>query len=191
MTDFYLNPDLIEALLDRLTTLRIVEARQLAQAGVDVLRLGDDVAGQTGMLMSLDTWRRWLKPRLARVIQAARAVKPNIHIFYHSDGDCWPVIPELIEIGVTVLNPIQPECMDPAQLKAEFGDQLAFWGTIGTQTTMPFGTPEDVRAAVKERIETVGRSGGLLIAPTHVLEPEVPWQNVVAFIEAVEEYGAY
>ena len=97
----------------------------------------------------------------------------------------------MIEIGVTVLNPVQPECMDPVQLKTEYGDRLAFWGTIGTQTTMPFGTPEQVRAVVAERIETVGKGGGLLLAPTHVLEPEVPWRNVIAFVQAVEELGAY
>jgi len=146
---------------------------------------------QNKMLMSPATWRRWLKPRLAQVVEAAKSVKPEIHIFYHSDGDCRAIIPDLIEIGVTVLNPVQPECMDPVQLKAEFGDRLAFWGTVGTQTTMPFETPEQVRAVVKERIETVGKGGGLLIAPTHILEPDVPWQNVLAFVEAVEEFGAY
>jgi uroporphyrinogen decarboxylase len=92
---------------------------------------------------------------------------------------------------VTVLNPVQPECMDPAGLKREFGDRLAFWGTIGTQSTMPHGTPQEIRAVVKERIETVGRGGGLLISPTHTLEPDVPWQNVIAFVEAVEEFGRY
>jgi uroporphyrinogen decarboxylase len=191
LADLALNPDIVETLFERLTEIRIIEARQLAEAGVDVLRLGDDVAGQTGMLMSPAMWRRWLKPRLARIIAAAKAVKPDIHIFYHSDGDCRAIIPELIEIGVTVLNPIQPECMDPAQLKIEYGDRLAFWGAIGTQSTMPFATPEEVRAVVKERIETVGKGGGFLIAPSHVLEPEVPWENVIAFIEAVQEFGVY
>ena len=191
LADLYLNPDLVAALFDRLTALRVIEATQLAEAGVDVLRLGDDVASQTGMLMGPATWRRWLKPRLSRVIAAAKAVKPDLHIFYHSDGDCSAIIPELIEIGVTVLNPVQPECMDPAQLKLEYGDRLAFWGTVGTQSTMPFGTPQDVRAVVKERIETVGAGGGLLISPTHTLEPEVPWENVLAFIEAVREFGGY
>ena len=109
----------------------------------------------------------------------------------HSDGVIDPIIPELIEIGVDILNPVQPECMDPVQLKREYGNELAFWGTIGTQTTMPFGTPEEVKAVVKERIETVGQGGGLLLAPTHVIEPDVPWENVVAFFEAVEEYGRY
>jgi len=87
-----------------------------------------------------------------------------------------------------VLNPVQPECMDPAKLKREYGQDLAFWGTIGTQTTMPFGTPAEVRATVKKRIETVGPEG-LLLAPTHVLEPDVPWENIVAFVDAAEEFG--
>jgi uroporphyrinogen decarboxylase len=191
LTDLYLNPELVATLFDRLTDLRVIEAAQLAEAGVDVLRLGDDVATQTGMLMSPATWRRWLKPRLARVIAAAQAVKPDLHIFYHSDGDCRAIIPELIEIGVTVLNPVQPECMDPAQLKGEYGERLAFWGTVGTQTTMPFGTPREVRDLVKQRIETVGAGGGLLISPTHTLEPDVPWENVLAFVEAVQKFGNY
>jgi uroporphyrinogen decarboxylase len=163
----------------------------MAEAGVDVLRLGDDVACQTGMLIGPALWRRWFKPRMARIIEAARAVKPDIHIFYHTDGDCRAIVPELIEIGVSVLNPVQPECMDPAALKAEFGDRLAFWGTVGTQSTMPHGTPAEVRAVVRERIATVGKGGGLLISPTHTLEPDVPWENVVAFVKAVDEFGAF
>ena len=191
LADLALNPDIVETLFDRMTDLRVIQARQMAEAGVDVLRLGDDVSGQIGMLMSPAMWRRWFKPRLAKIITTAKAIKPDIHIFYHSDGDCQAIIPELVEIGVTVLNPIQPECMDPAQIKIEFGDRLAFWGAIGTQSTMPFGTPEKVRAVVKERIETVGKGGGFLIAPSHILEPEVPWENVIAFIEAVQEFGEY
>jgi len=86
---------------------------------------------------------------------------------------------------------VQPECVDPAEFKNLFGDRLAFWGTIGIQHTLPFGTPEEVRQEVKTRIETVGAGGGLLIGPSHVIEPEVPWENVLAFVEAVKEYGAY
>ena len=142
-------------------------------------------------MMSPATWREWLKPRWRKVIKAAKDVNPAVLAFYHSDGDVRPVIEDLIEIGFDILNPVQPECMDPAALKRAYGDRLAFWGTIGTQTTMPFGTPDEVRATVKERIETVGVGGGLLIAPTHVLEPEVPWENIVALFEAVDEYGRY
>jgi len=191
LIDFTVNPDLAAALLDHLTASGVGSAVRLAQSGIDILLTGDDVGTQRGMMMSPSLWRRWLKPRLADIIAAAREIKPDLLVFYHSDGNIEPIIPELIEIGVDILNPVQPECMDPARLKREYGSDLAFWGTIGTQTTMPFGTPEEVRATVRERIETVGRGGGLLLAPTHVIEPDVPWENVVAFFEAVEEYGRY
>jgi uroporphyrinogen decarboxylase len=191
LEDLALRPELAEALLDKVAEMSAFMAERYAQAGVDFIFTGDDVGTERGMLMSPAMWRRFLKPRLAKVIAAARRVNPGIHFFYHSDGNCEPIIPELIEIGVTALNPVQPECMDPAKLKRQFGDRLAFWGTVGTQTTMPFGTPDEVRAVVRERFETVGKGGGLVIAPTQVLEPDVPWENIVAFFEAVEEcrYG--
>jgi uroporphyrinogen decarboxylase len=189
--DMIFQPDMAEPLLDRITALRVFQAETFARANVDILGLGDDISTQRGMLMSPAMWRQWFKSRLARVIEAARAIKPNVLIHYHTDGDCRAVIPELIEIGVDILNPIQPECMDPAAIKAQYGDRLAFSGTIGTQTTMPQSTPAEVKAAVKDRIVTVGQGGGLLLAPTHVLEPDVPWENVLAFIEAAEEYGRY
>jgi uroporphyrinogen decarboxylase len=101
------------------------------------------------------------------------------------------IIPDLIEIGVDILNPVQPECMDPGRIKGQYGDRLSFWGTIGTQTTLPFGTPGDVEDAVKRNIATVGVGGGLLLAPTHMIEPEVPWENIEALIAAVKKYGSY
>lgn len=189
--DWAMNPEFARRLLDRVTDIRCVMARILAESDVDILMLGDDVASQTGMLMSIATWREWLKGRLARIIRAAQEVKPDILVFYHCDGNHEAIIPDLIEIGVNILNPAQPECMDPTRLKAKYGDQLAFWGTMGIQSIMPFGTPDDVWREVKERIETVGRGGGLLIGPTHMLLPDVPWENILAFFEAVEEYGIY
>lgn len=137
------------------------------------------------------TWRKWLKPRFERIITRARKINPRVFVWYHSDGFIEPIIPDLIEIGVDVLNPVQPESMDPVKLKKEFGDNLAFWGTIGIQTNLPFGTPEEVRKVVKERIETVGKGGGLVIGPAHAIEPEVPLENIAAFVEAAKEYGKY
>jgi hypothetical protein len=124
-------------------------------------------------------------------LEALRAVNPDVLAFYHSDGVIYDIIPELIEIGVDVLNPIQPECVDPVLLKQQYGDKLSFWGTIGTQTTMPFGTPEEVRETVRHMIETVGKGGGLVIAPTHLLEPEVPWENIEALVKAVRDFGTF
>lgn len=146
------------------------------------------MGSQKGMIMNPEVFRKFLKPRLSKVIKSARRVKPKIHVFYHSDGKIDPIIPDLIEIGVTVLNPVQPGCMDPVELKRKYGEYLAFWGTVSTQTTMPFASPEEVKRVVRERIETVGKGGGLVIAPDQSLESDVPWENIVAFFEVVEEY---
>jgi len=178
-------------LLDRITDIVTGSARFLARADLDLLILGDDIAMQTGMMMSLDFWRLHFKPRLKRIISAAKEIKPEILVFYHSDGNVWDAIPGLIDAGVDVLNPVQPECMDPAEVKASFGDSLSFFGTVSVQETMPKGTPEDVKNEVKLRMETIGRGGGLLLAPSHVLQPDTPWENILAFFEAIEEFGYY
>ncbi len=190
-TDFRFRPELATYLLDRITEARYSMARFFAEQDVDVLILGDDVSMQTGMMMSPATWRKWFKGRMARIIAEARAIKPGLPVFYHSDGNPEAIIPDLIEIGVTIINPVQPECIDPIKVKKMFGDRLALWGCIGTQTTMPFGTPDDVRREVKKLVEQVGYDGGLVLGPTHSLEPDVPWENILALYEAIEEYGTY
>lgn len=171
---------------ERTSAFQRFAAEQFAQAGVDIVITGDDVAGQQGMLMKLETWREFLKPRLAATVRAVKQVRPETFVFYHSDGNVEAVIPELIEIGVDILNPVQPECMDPAAIKRKFGDRLSFWGTVSVQQTMPFGTPDQVRAEVGSRIRDVARGGGLILAPAHVLGPETPWENIVAFFDAAD-----
>jgi uroporphyrinogen decarboxylase len=191
MMDFIEHPDQAAYVLDRVTENALIMAKRFAEAGCDSLLCGDDIGMQHKLMFSPALWREWFKPRWASVWKAAKEIKPDIQIWYHSDGNIVDVIPELIEIGLDILNPVQPECMDPAWLKAEYGDRLAFWGCVGTQTTFPFGTPDDVRQAVKGLIETVGKGGGLYLAPTHVLEPDVPWENIAAYFEAVHDYGTY
>ena len=124
--------------------------------------------------------------RWEQVFSAARAIKPDIHIHYHSDGNITAIISELKEAGVTILNPVQPECLDPAEVRRNYPD-LNLHGTVGTQSTMPWGTPEEVRRVVKERIVTCGANGRLILGPTHVLEPEVPIENIEAYVEAARE----
>jgi len=191
LVDFMINPDIADLMLDEVTSRIAFMAERFAEASVDILHLADDLGTQLAPIISLDVFRRFIKQRLAKVIKSAKDVKPDILVFFHSDGHIQEFIPDLIEIGVDILNPVQPECMNPAEIKRKYGDKLAFWGTIGTQTTMPFGTPDDVRQVVKERMETVGKDGGLLIAPTHLIEPEVPWENIMALVDAVEEFGYY
>jgi len=181
----YAEPEVAEALLERMTVFKEEIAVKWASAGVDIVVYGDDVGTQRGLMMSGDMWRSFLKPRLARVIKAAKNVNPDVVIFYHADGNILEIIPDLIEVGVEILNPIQPECMDPVEVAEKYGDRLSFWGTIGTQTTFPKGTPEDVVKNCEDMLGTVGKNGGLIIAPTHILEPDVPFVNVEAFVEYV------
>ncbi len=191
LEEFVTGGDVSRILLQRIADDNAYAAEQAVKGGLDILSCGDDVGTQHGMMMSPKAWREWLKPLLAKEIAAGRKVNPDIPVWYHSDGNIEEIIPDLIEVGVTILNPVQPECMNPAALKKKYGDELSFWGCVGTQSVMPWGKPKDVREAVKKTIQTVGEGGGLVIAPTHVLEPEVPWENVLAMVEAVKEFGKY
>jgi uroporphyrinogen decarboxylase len=183
LCDMISSPGYAAILFDRVTAITTEMAEAVTGAGADILWLADDFGTQRDLMMSPDMWRDWFKGRLARVVQAAKAKNPGILAALHSDGKIDPIIPDLIDIGIDILNPLQPECMDGGEIKRRFGDRLSFWGGIGTQTTMPFGSPEEVRRAVRSLIRGVGAGGGLLTAPTHVVEPEVPWDNILAFVE--------
>ncbi len=186
MVDLLTRPHIARALFERTAACQQFAARQFAAAGVDILITGDDIAGQTGPLISPELWRRFLKPLLASTVRIVKETNPATRVFYHSDGNVEAFIPELIEVGIEILNPIQPEVMDPAAIKRRYGDRLSFWGTLSVQRTMPLGTPDEVRAEVRARIREVGRGGGLILAPAHVLGPETPWENIVAFFEAAD-----
>jgi uroporphyrinogen decarboxylase len=189
LMDMILRPEWCELILDRITEKNMAVACAAARAGVDVIATGDDVANQQTMMFGLAMWRRFMKTRWAAVYAAARAIKPDVQIWYHSDGNIAQIIPELIEIGVTILNPVQPECLDPVMVKKKYGAKLVIDGSVGTQSTMPFGSPADVRAIIRERVQTLGDDGALILSPTHILEPEVPLDNIYAFFETVKEYG--
>jgi uroporphyrinogen decarboxylase len=176
-----------EWLLDFFTERSARAGAEFARAGFDLIRLGDDVGTQNALMMSLETWRRHLKPRLSRVIAAIRkaAGERKVWIQYHSDGNVTDLIDDLVEIGIDILNPVQPECMNLEEVCAHHRHHVAFSGMIGTQTTMPFGTSADVIAAV-DRCRALHKEGArVIVAPTHVLEPDVPWENLIAFCEAV------
>lgn len=189
MMDMLGEDDMATVLFDKITDRACICAAFAATAGVDIVFLGDDVGMQHNLMMAPELYRTWIKPRLARVIAAAKDIKPDVIIAYHSCGYVTPLIGDLMEAGVEVLNPVQPECMDFADLHTEFGDRLSFWGSVGTQTTMPFGTPAEVAAVVKRNLDIAGPQGGLYCTPTHLLEPEVPWENILAYVEACGEYN--
>jgi uroporphyrinogen decarboxylase len=188
--DFFHNPELVEYLFDQLASMACQSVAILANAGVDIICLDDDVGEPTRMMISPELWRRFLKGRLARIIQTARAGKPAVKILYHSDGYFEPIIPDLIEVGVDAINPVQPDVMDPARLKQKYGSKLAFWGTIGTAADWVYGEKSAIESEVKERIETVGTEGGLVLSPAYDLEPDAKWENVVAFVDAARKYSS-
>jgi len=185
LMDLALNPDLVEALFEIPCKYHSAAARRLVQMGVDMIWLGDDVGIQNQMLFSPATWRRFFKARMARLIASLKDLNPALKVAYHSDGEIRPIIPDLIEIGVDVLNPIQPASMSPAEIKKEFGDRLCFWGTIDEQYTLPFGSPGDVKEEVLDRIRTVGEHGGLILGPTHHVQLDTPMENFRAMVDTV------
>ena len=191
LEDLLLRPDFAECLLDRIFKIRLFMVKRLAAAGVDVLTCGDDVSCQRGMLINPELFRSFLKPRYDILIHTAKTINKDLLIFFHSDGNPEAIIPDLIEVGVNILNPCQPECNDFDMLKKTYGKDLSFWGAIGIQELLPFGTRDDIRREVRHLKETLGSGGGLLLGPTHVIEPEVPWENLVVLYEAIEEFGRY
>jgi uroporphyrinogen decarboxylase len=186
MIDLVAEPDVAEAILEIPFRYHLRAAERLTAMGVDMIWTGDDVGMQTGMLISPALWRRHLKPRMAELIARVKSINPAVKVAYHSDGMIWDIVPDLVEIGLDVLNPVQPACMDPAELKRRFGERLCFWGSLDEQHTLPFGSPEDVRAEVRTRLRTIGRHGGLILGPTHHVQLDTPMENFWAMVETIQ-----
>lgn len=177
--------------LDAITDAAVEQARAAALAGADIFGIGDDLGSQRGLLISPALWRELFKPRLKRIVQAVKQPGANTAFFLHTDGQVGEVIPDFIEIGVQILNPIQPEVLDPAEMKRLYGKDLIFFGAISVQHTLPFGTPDQVAAEVKLRMETIGAGGGYLMTPSHLINADIPWENITAYFDAAERYGRY
>ena len=182
------RPDWAECLLERRFQRNLKVAVEGARAGADVIRCGDDVANQKTLMFSYDTWKSLLHSRWEKLWRSVKQINPDTKIWYHSDGNIASIMDDLVDAGVDIINPLQPECLDVDAIYRRYGGRLTFDGCIGTQTTMPFGTPQDVRRRVKNVIDAYGQNGGLIISPTHVLEPEVPIANIEAMVQACREY---
>jgi len=173
-------------LLDRITAIQEVVAQRFVTLGVDAGYFGDDYGAQKGLLMSPRAWRALIKPRLARLFAPFR--QAGLPVILHSDGQIEAILPDLIEIGLTVLNPVQPEVLEHSRLSRQYGDALAFYGGISTQTVLPYGTPGDVRAAVRACSRELAPHGtGLVIGPSHRMMTDIPLANVDALWEAISE----
>jgi uroporphyrinogen decarboxylase len=189
LMDLVNQPEIPQYIMERLTEIYVENTRRvldLAGDRLDMVYLYDDVATQQNLMISARMWRRFIKPLHTRIIDVAQAW--GIPVMYHCDGALYPLIPELIEMGVDVLNPVQADAagMDPQRLKDEFGDRLSFHGGIDIIKTLPRGTTDDVRAEVAERIRVLGRNGGYVLASSHHIQADTPLENVFAMYDLAE-----
>ena len=197
MEDLAVNRDLADEIIGRLAEASAHNVKIfLEKVGpyLDLIQMGDDLGTQAGPQMSPSMYADTIHKAHAKVYQAAKKAAPNVYVFLHSCGGIRPLIPYLIEEGVEVLNPVQTNAvgMDPAGLKKDFGDRLTFWGGgVEVAGALTDGTPEDVRAQVRERIRVFAPGGGYVFNQVHNIQANVPPENVVAMLEAAYEYGAY
>ena len=189
--DFYERPDYVRALFEALAERRCFQARRFAEAGVDALRIGDDIATQVGLIIGPPMYREWIKPYHARVTAAAREVNPDIQVLYHSDGALTALLPDLIEAGVTAVNPCQPEAMPPAEIKRQFGDRLTLWGCTSSQSIYATGGRDDVVAELRMLMRDVAPGGGLVVQFYNMLATPHVEENLKHFVESFFDIARY
>ncbi len=191
LTDMALSPEIPLYILDRITDVLVENTRQalmLANNEIDTVYFYDDVGAQNGLLISKNMWRRFIKPFHQRIIEVAHEAGKKV--MYHTDGAILSLIPELIDMGVDILDPIQPTAKDmmPDRLKTEFGDRLSFHGGVDIVGTLPLGTPEDVRNEVIQRVQVLGAGGGYILSSSHHIQSDTPLENVLAMYESQLRY---
>jgi uroporphyrinogen decarboxylase len=191
LTDLLTNEEYVNALLDKIIEYPRYALKEFIRMGADMIWVGDDVATQLAMMISPVTWRKFFKPRYAKLFKEFRKLNPDIVIAYHSCGNCHDVIDELIEIGMDVLHPLQPQAIDPVATKKEFGNRLALLGALDIQLLMPNGSPEDVREETLRLIKGCGEGGGYILGGAHHFQEDTPTENILALYKTIKEDGAY
>jgi uroporphyrinogen decarboxylase len=195
LADLLLDPEFAGALMDKVLEINLEMIDHfLGEVGeyVDVVYTSDDLATQTQLMFSPATYRKLIKPRQRTLFEFIKA-RTEARLLYHSDGSVYPVLNDLIEIGVDILNPIQASAkdMETDRLEKEFGDKICFWGAIDTQEVLPFGTIQQVENEVKKRIADLAPGGGYVLAPAQTIAPDVPPENICAMFDAALKYGGY
>jgi len=181
LMDSILHPAFYEDLLDRIVELQLPLIDKLCQLPIDGVFFGDDWGDQRGVILGPERWRKFIKPRVRRLYERARGAGKLV--LTHCCGNAFDVIPDMIEIGLGVLESLQPEAMDVYEIKRRYGKDLRLWGGLGMQQTLAFGTPEEVRSEIRRLISELGSGGGYILAPAKPLMEDVPTENVVAVIE--------
>jgi uroporphyrinogen decarboxylase len=188
LADMVLRPEFVEALLDRIVESNLVQVRRALALPIDAVYFGDDYGMQTGLIMGLDHWRHFFKPRLARLFAPVR--EAGKFVFLHSCGKIETILDDLVEIGLSAFNPFQPEVMDVFAVKKRYHGRLAFHGGMSIQKILPFGTVQEVRDAAARLVEA-GRAGGYIFSPSHAVPPDVPPENLVAMMDVLRAQPGY
>ncbi len=190
--DLIEHPDIVHYCLDRLFDLAIENTIRIFEqipGKVTLTYVAEDLGGQTDLMISLEHIRTFLMPGMKRMIDLAH--QAGSYVFHHNDGNCRRVIPDMIEAGIDILNPVQwwNTGLDRAELKREFGSKVVFHGAIDNQNTLPFGSREDVRREIRQNLELLGEGGGYILAPCHNIQPITPVENIIAMYKAGYELG--
>lgn len=185
MIDMLEAPAFVDELLDAITGYNLGIIEEAVRYDVDGVRFGDDWGQQRGLLFGGPLWRRFIKPRLVRMYGAVKAAGKAV--FIHCCGRVQELFPDLIEVGLDVFNPFQPEVMDQVEIKRQYGDRLSFFGGMSIQKILPFGTPQEVSNEARRLMDVIGRGGGFIIGASHDMPGDIPIENMVAFIETVRE----
>jgi uroporphyrinogen decarboxylase len=201
LVDLVAQPDFARALIDSIagTQIRMDEAGiRAAGKYLSIFKVsGEDFGMQDRALFSMRTWKEVILPSLRQRWQAARYAlaryAPHVKVLLHSDGAIRPFIPDIMDAGVDILDPIQRHCpgMDLYELKRDFGDRLSFHGAVDTQQVLPFGTPEEVEVEVRTCLDALAPGGGYILAPVHNVQGDVPPENILTMCEAAHRYGQY
>ena len=200
MDKFLINmmmaPDFAHALLRKITDLcKTLMGNFLAECGdlIDIIKIGDDLGTQNSLMISPKMYRQFLKPLHAEFISFIKA-RTQAKVFFHTDGDVFDLIPDFIEMGIDILNPIQTSAgrmSNLAELKRRFGQNMVFCGAVDTHRVLPYGTPDDVRQELRRVMNVLGPGGGYMVASVHTIMNDVPAENILAMVDAVEEFGKY
>jgi uroporphyrinogen decarboxylase len=188
LADYLINRDFLEVLYDRLYNIFGTLCEHMARGGVDQITVTGDIAMQDRIIMGPEPWRQVDKPRLAKLIDRCREINPDIFFFIHSDGDVTELMDDIVEIGFNVVNPIQPECMDPVEVKKRYGKRIVMHGGISLQKALPNGTPGEAAAEVEYLIRECGYDGGLVVFPSNVIQPGTPVENVISCFHAARDF---
>lgn len=189
MKDLHTDPEMTETILDKLTDYGCDLVDKFLDLGVDAIGLSEDWGNNKSLFISPEIWRQYFKPRYKKMFE--RVKRRGKLVYFHSDGNIHPIVGDLVDIGIDILNPVQPECMDQIKIKQEYGDKITIDTGISNQKTLPFGTPEDVQQETLHTLKHLAPGGGFMYGTSHYAMQDVPLDNILMLYKTCNKFGSY